>query len=138
MLKCFFLRSIIARLLVDSLPSTGTANEIRTHLAELPSDPPATYRITMERIKSQEPALAELSLLVLAWVYFARKTLTITQLLHAVSFRPEMKQIAGDDLIDEDQIILACGGLVSLAENKERWELRTRISERECQFSRES
>ena len=116
------LRFVIARLLIDALPSTVTPNTIRKHLSQLPSDLPETYRLTMKRIKEQEPSIAEIGLKTIAWVYFAKDRkrplerdqigLTIEELRHAVSFRPGMKTLSQDDLVTEDQILSACAGLI--------------------------
>ena len=139
LLTTFYHRFIIARLLLDSIPTASSPNSIRAHLSRLPSGLPATYQMTMERIKAQEPALAELGLRVLTWVYFARKTLTVAQLRHAVSFRPGMKKITNDDLVDEDQIISACAGLISVIERTKADSGRPLdIPMREYHFSRTS
>ena len=124
-----WLRFIIAKLLVDSILSSLTVNQIRAAIKRLPAGMLATYNMIMERIRRQDPRLFKIGFEVLSWIYCAKTRLTVTELQHVVSLHLGLKDISDDDLVGEDILLSACCGLVSFVEDRQ---LKTMI----CQFSR--
>lgn len=92
-----------------------TVTEVRYALKTLPKGLDATYELSMNRIDSQSEGFRKLGRRVINWLVFAKTKLTVTELLHAVSFEPGMKTMSAEDLVQEDDLISACAGLVVIS-----------------------
>ena len=131
-------RFIIAKLLICSLSTSLNAFQVRDRLKDLPTGLRDTYVLTMKRIGEQEPALVDLAIAALSWVYFAKRTLAVNELRHAVSFQLQGK-ISDDALIGWDTIQSACAGLLTFVESEVEDTLRGygKGERYICQFARE-
>ncbi len=71
-----------------------------------------TYDETVERIKSQEKGFCDLALTILSWISLAKRPLTVTELLHALSIEPGDTAIDKENFVDEDMLTFVCAGFV--------------------------
>lgn len=94
-----------------------TADELRAAVKDLPRGTQRTYEMAIKRIRGKEPYLAGLGMGALAWVYFSKRPLTVMELRQALSYQL-FKSISGADLIEEDQIVATCAGLITFVSAK--------------------
>lgn len=70
----------------------------------------------MNRIDSQGEDFRKLGRSVIEWLVFAKDKLRVAELRHAVSFKTGMVAICEEDLVQADDIISACAGLVVISD----------------------
>ena len=104
----------MAQLHIDSLSKKRNVRDIRRALANLPQGLDATYDDVMNRISSQDEEDCGLAKRVLGWIVYAKRPLTPDMLEHAVAFTPDCTELDEDALIDFEQLICVCAGLVVL------------------------
>lgn len=82
------------------------------------------YDGVMGRVFDQDEDRQTIAITALKWVAYANGRLTIDQLLHAIELGldPDCKDIDNDDLVDLDQVLSCCMGL--LAFNREDQTIR--------------
>ncbi|KAL2120962.1 hypothetical protein VTJ04DRAFT_4989 [Mycothermus thermophilus] len=109
---------LLAKLHLDSLAWQLTAADIRKSLKALPKTLDETYKAALHRIRSQSPEanLNKTGEMVLFWVVFAQRPLTINELRHAYAALnlSEGQSITEEDLPDEDALTSLCCGLLSV------------------------
>lgn len=71
-----------------------------------------TYDETIERTKSQEKGFCDLAFTILSWISLAKRPLTVTELLHALSIEPGDTAIDEENFVDEDMLTFVCAGFV--------------------------
>jgi hypothetical protein len=80
-------------------------------LDQLPNEIDQIYDEAMERIERQSNT-KELAKLVLSWVIYASRPLSIEELRHALAVSPKMTEMDCRDLVFEWKLISVCAGLV--------------------------
>ncbi|KAM6522793.1 hypothetical protein FALCPG4_012409 [Fusarium falciforme] len=108
---------LLAHLHLESLMYKRTAKALRTALEGLPRGSTAyddTYERTMRRIETQFPEQAGLAKDVLQWIIWAKTPLSVSELQHALGVEPEEEHLDFDNLPDPDDMVTACGGLVTV------------------------
>jgi len=111
------MRFLLARLYIQSLTGKTTPKSIRLELEKMEIGTDAlskAYDDTMRRIDSQEKDIRELAKKILSWIFYARRLLTINELLHAMGVGPEASRLDKEDLYDPDEMISFCAGLVEV------------------------
>jgi hypothetical protein len=68
----------------------------------------------MERIQNQPADYAEIAKKALEWITFAFRPLRIDELRHALAIKPGIIEIDESDLIDQEDIISFCAGMVTI------------------------
>jgi hypothetical protein len=94
-----------------------TPQALRTALEVLPRGSTAydqIYEKTMNRVETQRPDQAALAKDVLQWIVCAKVPLSISELQHALAPDIEKEDLGPDDLPDADDMVTACGGLVTV------------------------
>lgn len=71
-----------------------------------------TYDETVQRIKSQKKGFCDLALTILSWISLAKRSLTVTELLHALSIESGDTAIDEENFVDEDILTFVCAGFV--------------------------
>ncbi|KAM0424179.1 hypothetical protein ACHAPT_010548 [Fusarium lateritium] len=72
----------------------------------------------MERVQSQFPDQAELAKDVLQWIVCARVPLSVSELQHALAVEIGQEYLDLENLPDADDMVTACGGLVTIDQNR--------------------
>jgi hypothetical protein len=74
------------------------------------------YDGVMGRIYDQDEDRRTIAITALKWITYANKRLTIDQLQHAIELGldPDCNDIDNDDLVDPDQVLSCCAGLLIL------------------------
>lgn len=74
------------------------------------------YNGVMDRIYAQDEERRTIAIIALKWITYAKERLKVDELLHAIELGldPECKDIANDDLVDLDQLLSCCAGLLIL------------------------
>lgn len=116
-------RFLLVRFHVDYLCQQATPKQILTALDKLrnsstrdrPLDP--IYNRAMRTLSNQSETCAELGLSILSWLVKARRTLTVEELLVAVSIEDGRYELDELDLPDKTTILDVCAGLVTIDEN---------------------
>ncbi|KAI8714078.1 NACHT domain-containing protein [Fusarium sp. LHS14.1] len=108
---------LLAHLHLESLMYKRTAKALRTALEGLPRGSTAcddTYERTMRRIETQSPDQAGLAMDVLQWIVYAKDPLPVLGLQHALAVESGEEDLDFDNLPDADDMVTACGGLVTI------------------------
>ncbi|RSM12118.1 hypothetical protein CEP52_002630 [Fusarium oligoseptatum] len=108
---------LLAHLHLESLMYKRTPKALRTGLEKLPRGSTAydeTYEKTMKRIETQFPDQAELARDALQWIICAEAPLSVSELQHALAVEPREEDLDSGNLIDADDVVTACGGLVTI------------------------
>ncbi|MCJ1470496.1 hypothetical protein MMC07_009142, partial [Pseudocyphellaria aurata] len=110
---------LLARLYVDSLSDKITTRLVKDALESLSRGPQAlnkAYDEAMERIKGQLPGIKTLATNVLSWIVHAQRPLTTKELCHALAVEPDDKLLDQDNVVDIEEVVDACAGLVTVDE----------------------
>ena len=117
-----FLRFLLARLHFDSLLDRASPKAIKTAVKEMPKGLqtlPQVYDGVMARIQDQTDYSRNQALTVLAWLFFARATLSPLELQHALAIEPHADVFDEDNISDIESLISVCKGLVSVDQESE-------------------
>lgn len=112
-------RFLLARLHVNSLIGKGTARALRNALKSLPIGSNAydsAYKAAMERIQGQVRDQVDMAQQVLSWITCAKRPLTMVELQNALAVDIGEPYLDEENLPDEEDIISACRGLVTVDE----------------------
>jgi ankyrin repeat protein len=112
-------RFLLAQLNLDSLTDKLTPKAIKLALAELPRGSDAldcAYKEAMERIEAQKPSLMTLAKQTLSLITCARSPLEILALCHALAVEPGDSDIDSENILDREDIVSVCAGLVTIDE----------------------
>jgi hypothetical protein len=104
----------MAKLHMGSIAEKLTRKVVRRALEELPRELDATYDDAIHRMELRSRKHVVIAKKVLCLVAFALRPLSITELKHALAIEPRMCDIEDDDLLDDEMMILACVGLVTV------------------------
>ncbi|KAK3945918.1 hypothetical protein QBC46DRAFT_403003 [Diplogelasinospora grovesii] len=123
---------LLAKLHLDSLVGKTTPRALRAALEALPTGSKAyatAYEGAMERIEGQCEEQADLAKRVLSWIIYAKRPLHIDELQLALAVEPGRSELGEDNFTDNDDMISACAGLVTVdqktniirLQTQERW-----------------
>lgn len=104
----------MAQLHIGLLARQRTRNDVRSALEQLPDRLNDVYDAVMDRIKSQSSDDSSLALKILSWITYAKAPLKSTVLQHAVAVAENTKDISDDDLIDVEDLVSVCAGIVTV------------------------
>ena len=107
-------RFLLAQLHVDSLAKKPTRRDVRLALESLPKELDDTYHEALQRIWDQDEGDVKLARQVLSWISFAIRPLALNEVQHALAIEPGDTDIDGEALPEEDLLVSACAGLVTL------------------------
>jgi hypothetical protein len=74
------------------------------------------YNGVMNRISAQDQERRTIAITALKWITYAKERLKVDELLHAIELglNPECKDINNNDLVDLNQLLSCCAGLLIL------------------------
>ena len=104
----------MAQLHIGLLARQRTRNNVLSALEKLPDGLNDVYDAVMNRIRSQSTDDASLALKILSWITYAKVPLKSTVLQHAVAVTEYTKDISDDDLIDVEDLVSVCVGIVTV------------------------
>ncbi|KAF5552597.1 isoform 2 of ankyrin-3 [Fusarium mexicanum] len=110
---------LLARLHLDSLAGLFPVKKLKDALSTLPTGTSAydeAYQCALERIESQHEHRVSIAKDVLAWLTFVKRPLTIEELRTAVIIQETDLDIDEDCLMDIENMVSACAGLVAVDE----------------------
>ncbi|KFX95786.1 hypothetical protein V490_03675 [Pseudogymnoascus sp. VKM F-3557] len=110
---------LLARLHVDSLLDKRTKAAIQSMLKMLPRGSEAlksAYDDAIKRIETQLTDDSKLAKSVLSWITYAEQPLTTEELCHALAVNPDDTDFDEDNVLDVDDIVSVCAGLVTVDE----------------------
>jgi ankyrin repeat protein len=110
-------RFLLARLYVDALLDKRTKSRVLSTLDTLSNESHSlenAYEDAISRLKNQLPEDAALAIRVITWVVYAKRALTIAELRHALAVELEETVFDSDNLLDTEDIISVCAGLVTI------------------------
>ncbi|KAI9838332.1 MAG: hypothetical protein M1819_005600 [Sarea resinae] len=107
---------LLARLHMDALARCKSLSALKACLRGLSQELDDVYEEAMGRIRNQNKEDAKLGEMVLSWIAYATRPLSIRELQHALATDSDE---AGDDfdeeaLLGQDDIVSSCVGLVSV------------------------
>jgi hypothetical protein len=100
---------------VDSLLDKRTKGKVLSTLKTISHGTQAidkAYEDALERLQSQLPEDARLATRVLTWIVYAETALNPTELCHALAVEPGTSGLDPDNIIDVEEIVSVCTGLV--------------------------
>jgi ankyrin repeat protein len=115
-------RFLLAQLLMDSFRDKITVRDVKSALRNLPQGSDAydvAYHAAMERIFSQGEGSSKIAKKILAWVLCAHRPLSTLELLHAIAVEPGDKEIDEDNILETEQLVTICAGLVTIDEQSD-------------------
>ena len=110
-------RFLLATLHVDSLLDRTTKKKVRATLTKLQKGSEAldvAYKSALDRIDGQLPGHRKLARQALSWITYARRQLTNEELRHAPAIELWESTLGHDNLVDVDDIVSVCAGLVTI------------------------
>ena len=75
------------------------------------------YENAIERIKGQLPNDRAIATNVLSWIIHSQRLLTTEELCHALAVKPDNKELDLDNILDVEDIVSVCAGLVTVDED---------------------
>ncbi|KAJ7465134.1 ankyrin repeat-containing domain protein [Mycena latifolia] len=105
---------LFAKLYIDALAKKTTVRAVRDALENFPADLNGLYDSTMLRIESQTTDDRNLALKALAWISYAIRPLSVTELQQALAVSPEDTELDCDNITDVDVIVSVCAGLIEI------------------------
>lgn len=116
------IRFLLAQLLMDSFQDKLTIRDVKSALRNLPQGSDAydiAYHAAMERICAQGEGLSRMAKKILTWILCAHRPLSILELLHALAVEPGDTEIDEDNILETDQLLTVCAGLVTIDEQSD-------------------
>ncbi|TFK21240.1 hypothetical protein FA15DRAFT_645855 [Coprinopsis marcescibilis] len=107
---------LVASLQLDMLCSCLRIKDLREALDQLPTGVEAMYRTTLERIEHHDRR--NVVRRALLWIIYARRPLSMKELLRAVSTCPDTYAFDDELSVDEDTLVSACCGLIVVESKK--------------------
>ncbi|KAJ5154763.1 uncharacterized protein N7500_010202 [Penicillium coprophilum] len=119
-------RFLLVGLHLESLQGweKATAKLIRDKLKSLPTTLENAYRERMARIENQPPFSTKIARLVLAWIVWATKPLRSIELRHALATALGEDSFHEENLLEIDDIISMCAGMIAVDEQSGIVQLR--------------
>jgi len=112
-------RFLLAQLLMDSFRGKMTVRDVKSAIRNLPQGSSAydvAYHDAMERIFAQGTGPSDMAGKALAWILCAHRPLHTLELLHALAVEPGDTEIDEDNILDTEQLLTICAGLVTIDE----------------------
>ncbi|KAJ2990388.1 hypothetical protein NUW58_g2975 [Xylaria curta] len=103
---------LLAYLQITLLEKQTTVWNIRKVMETLPQGLYDFYRQAFDRIQEGGNEDKELAIKTLSFVFCARKTLTLDELLHALSVKPEHTELRADNCSTSQILLDVCKGLI--------------------------
>jgi ankyrin repeat protein len=118
----YWFRFLLARLYVDSLLDKRTKSKVQITLDALSKESRTlenAYGDAIKRLESQLPGDAALATQVLTWIIYAERALTTSELRHALAVEPGQSALDVDNILDMEDIVSVCAGLVTIDEESD-------------------
>jgi hypothetical protein len=115
-------RFLLAQLLMDSFRDKLTVRDVKSALQNLPQGSNAydvAYHAAMERIFAQGEGSSKMAKKILAWILCAHRPLSTLELLHALAVEPGDNEIDEDNILEAEQLLTVCAGLVTIDEQSD-------------------
>ncbi|PBK85063.1 hypothetical protein ARMGADRAFT_860050, partial [Armillaria gallica] len=93
------------------------------------------YDNTMERINHQGKHKSALAICIFGWLVFARRSLIVLELQHALAVELGMTTLNSDNLCSEDLLGNVCGGLVVIDQTERHREPIVRFVHRYLNYT---
>ncbi|KAI0163380.1 ankyrin repeat-containing protein, partial [Pestalotiopsis sp. NC0098] len=113
---------LLARLHINTLVEIPTKKKVKIALEGLVTGPDGlhdVYEQTMRRIQSQGRGRRELAELILIWIVYARRPLSIRELQQALGVEPDSGQMDEDNIPSIKTLQSVCAGLVQVDEGSD-------------------
>ncbi|MCJ1471189.1 hypothetical protein MMC07_009837, partial [Pseudocyphellaria aurata] len=113
---------LLARLHIDSLLDKRTKSSVQRTIDSLSKGSKAlnvAYDQAIERIKGQLPDDSELAANVLTWIIHAQRQLTTGEIRHALAVQSDDEELDHDNILDIEDIVSVCAGLVTVDEESD-------------------
>jgi ankyrin repeat protein len=110
-------RFLLARLYVDALLDKRTKSKVQSTLETLSNGSQTlekAYDDAIKRLESQLPEDTALATRVISWIVYAERAFTITELRHALAVELVETSFDPDNIVDIEDIISVCAGLVTV------------------------
>jgi ankyrin repeat protein len=104
---------------MNSLVPKLNVKKVKTALKTLPQGSDAydiAYTAAMDRISAQGKEASEMAKKTLSWILCARRPLSTLELLHALAVEVDETEIDRDNILDPEQLLTLCAGLVTIDE----------------------
>jgi ankyrin repeat protein len=115
-------RFLLAQLLMDSFRDKLIIRDVKFALQKLPQGSDAydvAYSAAMERIFAQGGGSSKMAKKILAWILCAHRPLSTLELLHALAVEPGDNEIDEDNILETEQLLTICAGLVTIDEQSD-------------------
>ena len=99
-----------------------TPMDVRLTLESLPKENEAlsiAYDQAMRRIEAQKPGMRLIAQKALGWITYAKRLLSVDELRYAIAVQRGHSHFNEEDLSDIDDIVSACGGLITVDQGQD-------------------
>src|SRR5579871_2774711 len=119
-------RFLLAQLFLRSLHNKPTLESIKSTLKDFQKQGKGTnddekfqvlsqaYDRIMERIDEEKPSIRELTKKTLLWITYAKRSLSVFELQHAVAVEFGKSRLDNENIPHTQDMVSACAGLVTL------------------------
>lgn len=107
-------RFLHASLQLKALQECTSRHELEKTLQEFPPQIADVYSQTWDRIINQSLSRSLLAINVLTWVLYAKRSLSIDELRHAVASSPDTHAFEPHRLAPVQTLVGVCGGLLTI------------------------
>ena len=110
-------RFLLAQLYIETLLDQKSKAQIKKSLSKLFKGPAAlekAYDAAIERLETQLPGDVALAKSAFSWITSAQRQLTTKELRHALAVEPNTRQLDHDNILDIEDIISVCAGLIAV------------------------
>ncbi|RPA71142.1 hypothetical protein BJ508DRAFT_232451 [Ascobolus immersus RN42] len=111
---------LLAKLLLEHVASQHSLNRVEACLDDLPRSLNGVYETMLSRIGNGVYENKKLGMQVMSWIALARRDLTVSEIREALAATSSTNDATGfsrDDLVDEEEVLAHCEGLVTEGEN---------------------
>lgn len=109
-------RFLLAKLHMDAIAAQLSPYDVRKALEELPESREDTYKSTMTRIRSQRANKQKYAILILSWIVWASRPLSVGEMLHALAVEEGDSCFQNGRTLLKEDIPEFCCGLVVIDE----------------------
>jgi hypothetical protein len=108
---------LLPALQIEAVLDEPTIRKRRKALQDMPKKLYNVFGITIERIKTQKPAVSAQAMNVLQWIFLAARPLSLEELCHALVVESGDTELDRDNFVDAQFILDCCLGLVIVDES---------------------
>ncbi|CCX10137.1 Similar to ankyrin repeat-containing protein, putative [Penicillium marneffei ATCC 18224]; acc. no. XP_002144344 [Pyronema omphalodes CBS 100304] len=103
---------LLPALQIEAVLEKPTVRKRKEALKQMPRGLSDAFKVTLDRIRCQNPDMAQQAMDILQWTFLAQRGLKLEELRHALAVEPEDTDLDWENFIDAEGLLDCCLGLV--------------------------